>query len=60
MYNIPITYRVWFINRIGQEIQKSNDNGDGGSRAAHHNTADMRSLQGRDRANVPSKLRRFT
>ena len=59
-YKLPIQYRAWFINRINQEFKKSNDKGDGASRAAHHNTPDTRQLQGRARDHVPANLRRFT
>lgn len=59
-YNIPVSYRIWFIKRINEEIKKSNEKGEGSSRALHHNTPDVRALQNRARHNVPSKLRRFT
>jgi hypothetical protein len=59
-YNIPISYRTWFIKRINQEIKKTNSEGDGQSRAAHHNSPEIREMQGRSRAQVPAKLRRFT
>ena len=37
------------------------NNGEGGaSRGAQHNSADARAMMGRNRAAVPSKLRRFT
>jgi hypothetical protein len=60
-YNLPISYRKWFIERIGKEFEKSKEKGgDVPSRAAHQNTPDVRSLQGRARSQVPSRLRRFT
>ena len=59
-YNIPVSYRIWFIRRINEEIKKSNEKGDGNSRALHHNTPDVRAMQNRSRQQVPSKLRRFT
>ena len=59
-YNIPVTFRIWFIRRINEEITRTNKNGDGQSRAAHHNSPEVREMQGRERAQVPSKLRRFT
>ena len=59
-YNIPIQYRIWFINRVQEELKKANEKGDGQSRAAHDNSAEARSMMGRSRAQVPSKLRRFT
>jgi hypothetical protein len=59
-YNIPIQYRVWFINRVQEELKRANEKGEGQSRAAHDNSAESRSMAGRARAQVPSKLRRFT
>lgn len=59
-YNIPISYRLWFIRRINEEIKKTNEKGEGNSRALQHNTPDTRSLLGRQRDAVPAKLRRFT
>jgi len=59
-YNVPVQYRIWFIGRIQKELQRSNERGDGNSRALQHNTPDVRAMQGRMRENVPSKLRRFS
>ena len=59
-YNIPVSFRIWFIRRINEEITRTNKNGDGQSRAAHLNSPEVREMQGRERAQVPSKLRRFT
>ena len=59
-YNIPVQYRVWFIHRIQQELKRTNENGEGNSRALHHNTPDVRAMQGRGRDSVPSRLRRFS
>ncbi len=59
-YALPIWQRAWFIQRINQEFEKTNKNGEAASRAAHANTADQRALMGRHRAQVPAKLRRFT
>ena len=59
-YNIPIWQRIWFIERLNKELKAANEAQSGASRAAHSNTADQRSLMGRQRAQVPSKLRRFT
>ena len=53
---MPIWQRVWFIRRINEEIKKSQ----GQSHAAHHNDPQQRAMMNRQRANVPSKLRRFT
>ena len=61
-YMLPVWQRIWFIKRINKEIRKTADNNDGeaASRAAHHNDPTIRALQGRQRAQVPAKLRRFT
>lgn len=55
-YNLPLWQREWFIKRINKEIKASQ----GQSRAAETNDAETRALMGRARAQVPSKLRRFT
>lgn len=55
-YDLPIYKRRWFIQRLNEEIKKAN----GASKAATSNDAGTRSLQGRQRAQVPAKLRRFT
>jgi hypothetical protein len=56
-YNLPIWQRTWFINRINKEMKASQGQN---SRAAHANTPDARAMMSRARAQVPSKLRRFT
>ena len=58
-YNIPIQYRLWFIKRLNEEIKRTNEKGSSNSRAAHTNTPEARSLQGKARSQVPAKLRRF-
>ena len=55
-YILPVWKRIWFINRINEEIKRAN----GESRAATSNTPDSRALQGRARNMVPSNQRRFT
>ena len=55
-YNVPIWIRMWMLKRLNKEIKASN----GQSRSAQHNSPDARSMMGRARAQVPSKLRRFT
>ena len=57
-YNVPIWQRFWFLKRLQKEIKDSA--GNNGTRAAHQNDAETRALMGRHRAQVPSKLRRFT
>jgi len=59
-YNLPSWQRTWFIQRISKEMEKAREANSDASRAAHHNTPDARAMQGRHRAQVPSKLRRFT
>ena len=58
--HLPVWERQWFINRISEEMEKARKANADASRAAHHNTPDARSMQGRQRAQVPSRLRRFT
>ena len=60
VYNLPVAYKKWFVERVVREINKSAEQGSSQSRAAHMNTPDVRSMQGRARAQVPSRLRRFT
>lgn len=60
IYNLPVTYKRWFIDRIVKELTKSSDGGGQASRAMHQNTPESRSLQGMARPQVPSRLRRFT
>jgi len=58
--HIPVAYKRWFIERISKELTKTSEAGQTQSRAAHQNTPDVRSLMGKARDNVPSRLRRFT
>jgi len=57
---IPVSFKRWFIERIGREINRTSESGNTASRGAHHNTADVRAAQGRARDQVPSRLRRFS
>lgn len=60
-YNYPVMYKRWLVKRIEKEITKAHDaQSDIPSRAMHQNTPDARALAGRTRAQVPSKLTRFT
>ena len=59
-YSIPTWQRVWFIERINKEIERTTAVDDTASKALHHNSADLRSLQNRGRSQVPARLRRFT
>jgi len=58
--HMPVSYKRWFIERIGKEISRSHEAGQTQSRAAHQNTPDVRTLQGKSRDQTPSRLRRFT
>ena len=60
IYNLPVSYKRWFIQRISNELNKTAEKGDTQTKALHQNTPDIRSLQGRMRSQVPAKLRRFT
>ena len=53
-YRIPVWQRVWFVERIQTEIQKSQ----GQSRG--HEGAEARALQGKHRQFTPANQRRFT
>jgi hypothetical protein len=59
-YNLPVSYKRWFIDRIGREIKRTNDEGGTQTRALHQNSPDVRALQGKTREQMPSRLRRFT
>ena len=62
-YNVPIFQRNWFVNRLNEEIKKSQDeqgNQTQPTRAYHQNTPDARAMMNRHRSQVPANLRRFT
>ena len=59
-YNIPVEYKRWFIKRIERELNRGKEDGSTQSKALHHQTAEARALTGKARAQVPSRLRRFT
>lgn len=58
-YNMPVAYKKWFIDRISEELSSSSEKASQ-SKALHANTPELRALQGRQRAVVPARLRRFT
>jgi hypothetical protein len=58
-YNLPVSYRKWFIERLSKELNREG-NENAPTKAMHHNTPDVRALQGMARSHVPSRLRRFT
>lgn len=57
---MPVFYKRWFIERISRELNRTGESGQTQSRAAHQNSPEVRQLMGRDRDQVPSRLRRFT
>ena len=59
-YMLPVWQRVWFLERINTELKRANKNEQSASRALHQNSSETRQLQGRQRGDVPAKLRRFT
>jgi hypothetical protein len=59
-YNLPVIYKRFMIERTVQELNKSSDQGATTSKSIQANSPDVRSLQGRQRSQVPAKLRRFT
>lgn len=59
-YNMPVSYKRWFIERINKEITRSNESNAPQSKALHQNTPDVRAMQNKARSQVPSRLRRFT
>ena len=64
VYNLPVSYKHWFIERIVKELTKGSGDGEDGtpapSRALHQDSPELRALQGRARPHAPSRLRRFT
>jgi hypothetical protein len=57
----PSAYRRWLIDRIGKEINRSQENNaDIPSKAPHHNTSDVRSMLGKAKQNTQAaKFQRF-
>ena len=53
--NLPIRYRIWFINRVVKEINKTRV-----TKGAGDNDPGSRSLRGNSRVDSPSRIRRFT
>jgi len=66
IYNLPIPFKRWFIERIVKELNKGGDDKGGGdnpqpmTKALHQNTPEVRALQGNQRQQTPARLRRFT
>lgn len=59
-YNLPVPYKRWFIDRIVKELNKGKEGESSPNRALHANSPEVRQLQGMNRAQSPSRLRRFT
>lgn len=59
-YNLPVPIKRWWIERIVKELNKGGDNESSPNRGLHANSPDVRQMQNRTRAEVPSRLRRFT
>ena len=53
--SLPIQYRVWFINRVVQEIKKTNS-----ANTATDNGQPGRSASSMPRDNPATRIRRFT
>tara|TARA_Y100000592_G_C5343892_1_gene255569 strand:+ start:516 stop:710 length:195 start_codon:yes stop_codon:yes gene_type:complete len=53
-YNLPVYQRKWFINRLTKEIKDSNTS------KAQMADQDYNMMQGKNRTQIPSRLRRFT
>jgi hypothetical protein len=64
VYDLPVAYKRWFIERIVKELNKGNTDGSDNpqplTKALHQNTPEIRSMQNKARSQVPSRLRRFT
>jgi hypothetical protein len=59
-YDLPVAYKRWWIERTSRELAKTTEEGATMSRGLHANTPDVRAAQGRQRTNVPARLRRFS
>ena len=59
-YNVPIQYRVWFIQRLNKELARASEKENTPTRAAHQNNPQTRAMMGLNRAETPARLRRFT
>lgn len=60
IYAMPIAERMWYIERVSEEIRKASEQSDDYiTKAAHNNSPDMRALRGQ-RPQTPARLRRFT
>lgn len=60
VYNLPVVYKRWFIERIVKELNRAGEDENPPSRALHDNSPQVREMQGHQRAQTPSRLRRFS
>lgn len=60
VYNIPVVYKRWFVERIVKELNKNNESDNSDSRALHQNSPEIREMQNKIRSQTPSRLRRFS
>jgi len=58
-YNIPVKYRMWFIERTGKEINKAAEKNHPPHHASHSQDPEMNALLGKNRPTAPPGLRRF-
>ena len=58
--NLPVVYKRWFIERVVKELNKGKDDENPSTKALHQNSPELREMQGMQRSQMPSRLRRFT
>ena len=56
-YNMPVSYKRWFIERISKELSRGESGNPPPSRA---DTQETREMSGMSHPSAPSRLRRFT
>ncbi len=61
-YNLPVRYKLWFVNRIAKELKRSQEGeAPQGDRTPSSNTPETAALLGRVKsANTAARNRRFT
>lgn len=59
-YDLPVSYKRWFIDRITKELNKDGNSEQSQSRALHQNSPESRAMQNMSRQQTPSRLRRFS
>jgi len=58
-YNIPVKYRMWFIERTGKEIKGNAEKNHPPHHASHAQDPETNALLGKNRPMAPPGLRRF-